>query len=33
METVRTRLLDGLVLEASITKYDDFTVINEELRK
>ncbi|WP_155400215.1 hypothetical protein [Moraxella bovoculi] len=29
METVRTILLDGLVLEASITKYDDFTVINK----
>ena len=29
METVRTSLLDGLVLEASITKHDDFTVINE----
>ena len=29
METVRTRLLDGLVLEASITEYDDFTVINK----
>lgn len=29
METVRARLLDGLVLEASITEYDDFTVINK----
>ena len=29
METVQTRLLDGLVLEASITEYDDFTVINK----
>ena len=29
METVRTRLLDGLVLEASITEYDDFTIINK----
>lgn len=29
METVRTRLLDGLVLEASITECDDFTVINK----
>ena len=29
METVRTRLLDDLVLEASITEYDDFTIINK----
>ena len=29
METVRTRLLDGLVLDASITEHDDFTVINK----
>ena len=29
METVRVRLLDGLVLKASITEYDDFTVINK----
>ena len=29
METVRTRLLDSLMLEASITEYDDFTVINK----
>lgn len=28
METVRTRLLDGLVLEASITEYDDFTLVH-----
>ena len=28
MGTVRTRLLDGLAIEASITEYDDFTVIN-----
>lgn len=31
METVRVSLLDGLVLEASITdaEHDDFTVINK----
>ena len=29
METVRVRLLDGLVLKASITEYEDFTVINK----
>lgn len=28
METVRTILLDGLVLEASITKYDDCTLVH-----
>lgn len=29
MAVVRRRMLDGLVLQASITEYDDFEIINE----
>lgn len=29
MAVVRRRILDGLVLQASITEYDDFEIINE----
>lgn len=31
METVRTRLLDGLVLKASITEYDDAWALRDYL--